>query len=195
MGVALREFASKGYSNVTLEQIAQEIGITRSAVLHHFHSKPDLLREIVEPFETVLGERLAAFDDADIPLGPTGRTALLSSVVDVYYQNRQVLILLTRDISSHWPIHISPRMAVRLERIVRLLVGDAPTAAQRVVVDCLLGVISRPLLDPWVDTDEAPLRELVLELATGVAGRLDCGRSATPEAGSDRARSNGAGAD
>ena len=46
---AARVFRTKGYETATLGEIAEELGITRSAVLHHFESKEALLAEVLVP--------------------------------------------------------------------------------------------------------------------------------------------------
>lgn len=45
---ALRIFARSGVSAATLDDIATEVGISRSALSWHFHSKGDLLQAIIE---------------------------------------------------------------------------------------------------------------------------------------------------
>jgi TetR/AcrR family transcriptional regulator len=45
---ALRIFARAGVSAATLDDIAAEAGVSRSALSWHFHSKADLLRAIIE---------------------------------------------------------------------------------------------------------------------------------------------------
>jgi AcrR family transcriptional regulator len=170
--VALQEFAMKGYDGVPLEEIGSQIGITRSAVLHHFGSKAELLREIVEPFEAMLDVILDAFADDPVPLPRTRRKQLLAKLVDGYSEHRLVLLLLMRDVSSHWPLHISPRMSFRIDRVVHLLAGEHPSAQDRVVVDAALGSITRPMIDPGVDTESPDNRALMLAIATDVARRL-----------------------
>jgi AcrR family transcriptional regulator len=55
LAVALREFATRGYSVVTVEEIAEEAGVTKGAVYYWFTDKDDLGREL----QHELYERLA----------------------------------------------------------------------------------------------------------------------------------------
>jgi TetR/AcrR family acrAB operon transcriptional repressor len=59
---ALRCFDHYGIANSTLEQIAQESGVTRGAVYHYFGSKRDILREIRDQVSVPL------LDEADTEL-------------------------------------------------------------------------------------------------------------------------------
>jgi len=45
--VAARLFAAKGYHATTLDQIAQEIGVTKPALYYYITSKEDILRSII----------------------------------------------------------------------------------------------------------------------------------------------------
>ncbi len=57
MNVAARLFAAKGYHATTLDQIAEEIGVTKPALYYYVTNKEDILRTIVnrmmEPMEEV----------------------------------------------------------------------------------------------------------------------------------------------
>jgi TetR/AcrR family acrAB operon transcriptional repressor len=68
MAVALREFAARGYSAVTMEEIAAQAGVTKGAVYYWFTDKDDLGRELQhELYERLSNVALRALDpDGDI---------------------------------------------------------------------------------------------------------------------------------
>lgn len=164
---ALEEFASRG-TDVPLDEIARHLGITRSAILHHFGSKASLSQEIVVDFQAALERLLDPYRDATPPLPRRQRDQLLSQVVDVYCDHRKVVMMILRDVPASWP-HIIEWIL----RFMELLIGKTPSPEDVIVVDAVLGVIVRPLIDPAVDTDPPRHRALLTAMATQMAGRLD----------------------
>lgn len=59
LAVALRLLTAKGYTNATLREIADEVGLTKNGLLHHFGSKEELFAEILRRRDEVARERYA----------------------------------------------------------------------------------------------------------------------------------------
>lgn len=63
LDVALREFAARGYANVTVEEIAAAAGVTKGAVYYWFADKDDLGRDLQRDlWERLGGVGLGALD-------------------------------------------------------------------------------------------------------------------------------------
>ncbi len=56
LGTALELFSRDGYDAVSMRAIAEELGVTKAALYHHFTSKEEIARELV-------GSYLAAVDE------------------------------------------------------------------------------------------------------------------------------------
>ena len=106
---AVIAFRRDGYDRATLAGIAEELGITRSAVLHHFSSKAELLRQSVEPFFARLDELLDRVESS-APVPDRQRRVLVTEVVDLVAEYRQVAAFLTSDPSVS--IHLGPDLQV-----------------------------------------------------------------------------------
>ncbi|MBP2650816.1 MAG: ttgR [Firmicutes bacterium] len=62
--VTLRLFLSRGYRNVSLNDVADEIGITKGGIYHYFRSKEDLLSQAAEfLFEHIKAKHIALFNN------------------------------------------------------------------------------------------------------------------------------------
>ncbi len=53
-------FVRRGYGHTSLDEIAEDVGLTKGAVYHHFASKKDLFRAVVHQVQLELGERVGA---------------------------------------------------------------------------------------------------------------------------------------
>ncbi|MEU7893222.1 TetR family transcriptional regulator [Nonomuraea sp. NPDC049152] len=60
-----RLFASRGYAAVGLSEIVRAAGVTKGALYHHFDSKAELFRAVLEQVQQEVGERVAATADAE----------------------------------------------------------------------------------------------------------------------------------
>ena len=87
---AIETFGTKGSTNGTLADIAEQVGITHAGVLHHFGSKHNLLLEVLEFRDQ---DDVAHLADRHIPRGPAlfahlvataQRNALRPGIVQVY---------------------------------------------------------------------------------------------------------------
>ncbi|MEZ4321495.1 MAG: TetR/AcrR family transcriptional regulator [Myxococcota bacterium] len=59
LGIAQRSLVEHGPAGVRLDEIAKEVGVSRQAILHHFGSREELMRAVVEQAWTGLFRDLA----------------------------------------------------------------------------------------------------------------------------------------
>ena len=144
LSVATTAFAERGYGEVTLEDLAAGLGMTRSAVLYHFGSKEEILSEIVATFFARLdllldGARTGA------PLSAARRRQFLTAFVDLLCNERAVSTLLARDITAPTHLGAGHQLRDRVETFCRILAGPDSSEEQRLRVMIALGGIVRPV--------------------------------------------------
>lgn len=70
LSVSIRLFAQKGYSNVSMREIAKEVGIQAASIYNHYPSKSALLNDIADYFkEQMMKEIYPSFEiteDSDV---------------------------------------------------------------------------------------------------------------------------------
>lgn len=54
--VARRKFITKGYYNTSLQEIVEEIGLTRGAFYHHFKNKEEILSDLIRIIQSELAD-------------------------------------------------------------------------------------------------------------------------------------------
>lgn len=160
LSAAATSFLQHGYEATTLEQIADQLGITRPAVLYHFKTKEALLSAITEPVIETIRETVL---DAPVRPAPTKaeQTATVRRFVDVLADNRAVIALMARFTTASQIGDIGSKLFALNERATRAMIGGAfdtdPLARVRGVAAhaTLVGVMSARLP---VDLDEPAAR-------------------------------------
>jgi AcrR family transcriptional regulator len=166
---AERIFVAEGYEGATIRKIADEVGVSSTALYMHFQDKGCILLEICERTLTLLLERNREI--AAKPLDPVVRTKMMLEAYmrwGMEHPNAYQLVYCGRPIqSSLWPedktSDVSSQAYDAFSTVVReiaaagrLRTGTGDSAAQALWMSCH-GVVallaSRPRFN-WADRDE-----------------------------------------
>ncbi|KXT85460.1 Transcriptional regulator, TetR family [Streptococcus sp. DD11] len=60
LAIARQHFSLKGYAEASLEEIVDELGMTRGALYHHFKNKKALFLAVLEEVQSELGQHVEA---------------------------------------------------------------------------------------------------------------------------------------
>lgn len=137
---ARRLFAERGYEGASLQDIADEMGLTKAAVYYHFRSKADILRAIVVPAFHAIDDLL---DIAETKRSRAERMrVVVNGLVDMLVTNREALsILMTSQTTDNYQTD-KPVLDVTRQRAITLLYGENPSADQRAALYLTVGVIA-----------------------------------------------------
>lgn len=181
LAAAERIFVEHGYEGATIRKIAEEVGLSSTALYMHFAEKGEILHEICRgAFSTLLEATHAV---ADEPGGPEARLRLmLGAYVDFGFGNPNAyrLAYMTRPIELREGAQSAARelghdLYRQFERVVEELEaegrlrGDARTTAQALWAG-VHGVVSLMITKPYFDW--APRDQLVQTLVDGLLGGL-----------------------
>ena len=73
--IALERFTTHGYDQTSLREIAEDLGVTKAALYHHFKTKEEILDSLLEQVSAKLGELVAWMDE-----GPATRERRLEMI-------------------------------------------------------------------------------------------------------------------
>jgi AcrR family transcriptional regulator len=78
-------FRRKGFNGTSMAELANEVGITKSSLYHHFSSKQALLSEIIEVTVSRVTPLLEAVAESDLPIAERlGRAVALHTVEAIH---------------------------------------------------------------------------------------------------------------
>ncbi|WP_167581209.1 TetR/AcrR family transcriptional regulator [Kineococcus rubinsiae] len=160
---ALRLFAEHGVSGTSLQMIADDVGVTKAAVYHHYKTKDEIVLGVVTP----LVERLQpVLEDAQAKRGRRAQVeAVLEGLVDLVIDARRVYRVMASDpcypaLAAHEPL-----LQGVGEGLVALLSGPEPDEETCVTVNLFLMGLVGPLRAPdCADVADDTMRRTLLDL-------------------------------
>ncbi|MFF0490253.1 TetR family transcriptional regulator [Nocardia sp. NPDC004068] len=164
---ALELFAERGAHAVSVREIAEGVGLTKTAVLYHFPSKSHILAALVEP---LLTESEAVVEAARAIEDPAARGwAVLEALVDVWLSHARLLRVHLRDQSLSEDAETFARMRDLAVSVQELLAGPAPELVDRVRAAQVYAALSDPIVF-FADQPRDALRAAVLDGARRLLG-------------------------
>jgi AcrR family transcriptional regulator len=169
IAAALGLFARYGVGGTSLQMIADEIGVTKAAVYHHFRTKDDIVVAAAEVELARLAAVVRAAESART--AKQARDTLLAGIVDLAVDRRHTVGSLLSDpvAASSFAEHQMFRDV--MHRFRHILLGDDAGPEARIRTATLIAAISGAVLHPFVqDLDDDTLRAELLHLARRFLG-------------------------
>lgn len=156
LDAARRLFVSQGYQHTSIREIAEQLGVTKTAVLYHFPTKADILAAVAEPFLDDLATTLA---------NARTRQDVLGGMLDVYLRHRTLLRdNLTHDLALLSQASVVHRFAELMFEASRKVAGPDPDLRQKVRAAQAIAALS----DPVIALADEPADLLRAEVLLGV---------------------------
>ena len=166
--IAVRLFTRHSFAGTSLQMIADELGVTKAAVYHHFHTREELLTAVVEP---LLGQMRTIVDAAEAQRTTHARADhMLTGYVALAVGNRALIAVLAADPSVIDMLRTHADLGSLINRQIGLLVDVQPGPAGMVNAAVVLAGIAGAAGRTLVDLDDDALRQHLLE-----AGRRTLG--------------------
>jgi AcrR family transcriptional regulator len=160
--VARELFAAQGVQRTSLQDIADQVGLTKPALYYHFASREELVRSIVAPMIDE-GEQFLANHERNGAVAPR---ELLEGFFDLHYRHRADLQIIVAELPALVELGFVDRVIAWRESLGKLIFGPRPTLAQSTRAAIAFG----GLQDCCVQFPNASRRAL---RAAAVAGALD----------------------
>lgn len=169
LDAALRLFAEHSFAGTSLQMIADEMGLTKAAVYHHFHTREHLLSALAEP---ALTEMRAAIEAASAQRTPNARAErMLTEFVDLALRHRKLTAMLATDQAMIHLFRTQGHYDQLVGRPLVLLAGSAPDPAGRIsAAVALAGIAITAGREPACDLDDDTARRHLIETGRRILG-------------------------
>lgn len=170
--VAIELFKQHSVAGTSLQMISDELGLTKSAIYHHFRTRDELLSAVMEP---VVSEVSALVDAAEGHRGARARADhMLTGYAALAATNRELLPLLTGDPGVVALLRTRAEWAAVVKRQMALLAGVEPGLGGQVKAALVMSGIASAAGADYGDVDDAALRDQLI-----AAGRRTLGLRAS----------------
>jgi AcrR family transcriptional regulator len=165
---AVRLFARHSFAGTSLQMIADEVGVTKSAVHHHFRTREELMTAVIEPLHEDLRVEVEA---AEALRGRHARAErMLNGFVDLVVRYRTLVPLLAGDPGTVETLRTNATMSDLVERHIKLFADLEPGPGGYIKANVTLAGIACGLSPRVDELDDATLRRHLVD-----AGRRTLG--------------------
>jgi AcrR family transcriptional regulator len=165
---AIRLFAQRSFAGTSLQMIADEVGVTKSAVHHHFRTREELLTAVVEP---LAGELRAAVEAAETHRSRRARAEhMLTGFIDVVIRNRVLVPVLAGDPGAIEILRSYADWSDLGERMLKLLAEVEPGVGGWIKADLAVSGIACGRSMRALDLDDDLLREHLVGAGRRILG-------------------------
>jgi AcrR family transcriptional regulator len=165
---AIRLFARHSFAGTSLQMIADEVGVTKSAVHHHFRTREELLNAVIEPLLEGLRVAVTA---AEAQRSRSARAdCMLAGFVDIAVGNRVLAHVLVGDPGTVEMLRSRPEVSDLVERLIKLIADTEPGVGGWIKADMVLAGLSGGIGARTRDLDDDLLRRHLLEASRRTLG-------------------------
>ncbi|PQD97898.1 TetR family transcriptional regulator [Mycobacterium sp. EPG1] len=178
--VAVELFQRHSVAGTSLQMISDELGLTKSAIYHHFRTRDELLSAVMEP---LIGEVSSLVDAAESRRGARARADhLLVGYATLAASHREIVALLTGDPGVVALLRTRQEWAAVVQRQMHIFADVEPGLGGQVKAALVMSGIASAAGVDYDDyageIDEATLRDQLI-----AAGRRTLGLRAPHGAG------------
>lgn len=142
---AAQHFSQNGYAGTSMSDLAEDLGLSKAAIYHHFESKESILMNLVQSTFQDMGEFVHEVES--LPASKVNPSEVLRRFADILFAHREVVSLVLFQL----PSELRTPGIKRRDYIVRLqaiLAGKNPTLERRIRARAATTIIATGIVPP-----------------------------------------------
>ncbi|MBB5873762.1 AcrR family transcriptional regulator [Allocatelliglobosispora scoriae] len=169
LNCALRLFTLHSFAGTSLQMIADNLGVTKAAIYHHFKTRDDILTAVLQPALEELRDLIAYAESLRTPHARAD--ALLVGFVDMTVRHRELIGIVGTDPGVGHALSTHPDIAELFGKPLTLLAAADPGPAGEVNASLALSGIACTASSPMLThLDDATLRDHLLAAGRRLLG-------------------------
>ena len=165
---AIGLFTQHSFAGTSLQMIADELGLTKAAIYHHFRTREQLLAAVIEP---MLDELRTVVESAETKRTPHARAEhMLSGYAALAVRNRGLVAVLATDPSVATVLTDRAEWGKLIMRQLALLADVDPGPAGEVKAAMVFAGIAGAAGPTWGNLDDDALREHLVDAGRRILG-------------------------
>jgi len=165
---AIGLFTQHSFAGTSLQMIADELGLTKAAIYHHFRTREQLLAAVIEP---MLDELRAVVESAEAKRTPHARAEhMLSGYAALAVRNRGLVAVLATDPSVATVLTDRAEWGKLIMRQLALLADVDPGPAGEVKAAMVFAGMAGAAGPTWGNLDDDALREHLVDAGRRILG-------------------------
>jgi len=165
---AIDLFTRHSFAGTSLQMIADELGLTKAAIYHHFRTREQLLAAVIEP---MLDELRTVVESAETKRTPHARAEhMLGGYAALAVRNRGLVAVLATDPSVATVLTDRAEWGKLIMRQLALLADVDPGPAGEVKAAMVFAGMAGAAGPTWGNLDDDALREHLVDAGRRVLG-------------------------
>lgn len=155
-------FSTKGFAGTSMSDLAENLGLSKAAIYHHFESKESILMNLVNSTFQDMGGLVQEIEA--LPASKVDPSEVLRRFAEILFAHRQVVSLVLFQLPAELRTHDIERRD-HMVRLQKILAGKNPTLERRIRARAATTIIAMGVVPPpfgkLLGKDETDLSLLV----------------------------------
>ena len=138
-------FSTKGFAGTSMADLAENLGLSKAAIYHHFESKESIFQNLLqstnEELENLINEH------KELPSSQSEMHAILKQFAEFMFSHRDVVRLALSEMHADVKAQ-GTQSHLSMLRLHQLLAGKRPTAESRMRARIAIGIVGVGILPP-----------------------------------------------
>lgn len=163
-------FSTKGFAGTSMSDLAENLGLSKAAIYHHFESKESILQNLLESINEDLESLIDELEK--LPPSKSSTREILRMFSEFVFSHRKVARLVLSEMPAEMKAQGSQSHEC-ISRLQQLLAGKKATVEKKIRARVAIGIIAAGIVPPTqgkLSSEDDVNLELLVNIASDALG-------------------------